>query len=141
MLRRFSDWRGRVTSARHRHTYSNRRCHHHRPRDTYPTAIKSPAPSPTPAPPPTATPTSIATSTLPPSFPFGAGLADAALGYVTALVEELGPRESATEEELEAAEYLASAMENFGYAVKLQPFTVRQVSRELSSLEIDGRVH
>ena len=59
-------------------------------------------------------------------------------GYATELVQGLGPRESATAEELAAAEYLASTLENFGYAVELQSFTVRQVSRELSSLETDG---
>ena len=65
-------------------------------------------------------------------------MADVALGYATELVEELGPRESATEEELNAAEHLASTLEIFGYAVELQSLTVRQVSRELSSLEIDS---
>ena len=51
---------------------------------------------------PTATLTTKPKSTLPSSRPSGAGLADVAFDYVTELVEELGPRESATEEELEA---------------------------------------
>ena len=86
---------------------------------------------------PTATLTTKPKSTLPSSRPSGAGLADVAFDYVTELVEELGPRESATEEELEAVERLASTLENLGYAVELQSFTVKQLSRELSSLEID----
>ena len=53
------------------------------------------------------------------------------------MVQELGPRQSATDEELAAAEHLASTLENFGYAVELQSFTVSQVSAELSSLELD----
>ena len=59
-----------------------------------------------------------------------------AFSYVADLVRELGPRESATEEELAAAEHLASTLEDFGYAVELQSFTIQQLSRELSGLEI-----
>ena len=61
-----------------------------------------------------------------------------ALGYLTELVEELGARESATGEELAAAEHLASTLKNFGYSVELQSFTVQQLSPELSSLQIDA---
>lgn len=53
-------------------------------------------------------------------------------------MEELGPRESATEQELAAAEYLASQLEGLGYSVELQPFTITNLSPELSSLTIDG---
>ena len=65
-------------------------------------------------------------------------MADVALGYAIELVEELGPRESATGEELEAAEHIASTLDNLGYTVRLQPFTIQQPSRELSSMEIDA---
>ena len=61
-----------------------------------------------------------------------------AFGYVTELVQDLGPRESASEEELDAAEHLATTLEIFGYDVELQSFTIRRVSSELSGLEIDG---
>ena len=60
------------------------------------------------------------------------------MGYLTYLVEELGPRESATQQELAGAEYLASQLEGFGYLVELQPFTIKIVSAELSGLSIDG---
>ena len=64
-------------------------------------------------------------------------LAESALGYLTYLVEELGPRESATQQELDGAEYLASQFEGFGYSVELQPFTITSLSAELSELSID----
>ena len=54
------------------------------------------------------------------------------------MVEELGPRESATQQELEAAEYLADQLESFGYSVELQPFTMELVSEEQSGLLLDG---
>ena len=85
---------------------------------------------------PSATSTPKPTSPLPSSRPSGAGLADLALGYATELVEVLGPRESATEEELEAAEHLASTLENLGYAVEMQSFTVQQLSSGPSGLKI-----
>ena len=55
---------------------------------------------------------------------------------MTGLVEDLGPRESATEQELEAAEYLASRLGGFGYTVELQNFIVERLSPQSSSLEI-----
>ena len=54
------------------------------------------------------------------------------------MVEELGPRESATQQELEAAQYLADQLESFGYSVELQPFTMEHVSEEQSGLVLDG---
>ncbi len=81
-------------------------------------ATSSPDPTPTPAP--------------------LSHLAETALAYLTQLVEEVGPRESATEQELAGAEYLASQLERFGYSVELQPFTITTLSPELSDLSIDG---
>ena len=60
------------------------------------------------------------------------------MAYLTYLVEELGPRASATQEELAGAEYLASEFESFGYSVELQPFTIRTPSAEVSDLDFDG---
>ena len=100
-----------------------------------PAAPSTPVPTNTSRPAPTATPSPTATQT-PTLVPVS--LADVAFGYVTDLVEDLGPRESATEQELEAAEYLASTLEGFGYTVELQTFTVSHLSSELSSLEIDA---
>ena len=105
-----------------------------------PTATFTPFPTdtvtlvPTPTPAPTSAPTP--TPTLPSPLPSGRELAGVAFDYATELVEKLGPRESATEEELEAAEHLASTLENLGYAVELQSFTIQQLSRELSGLEV-----
>ena len=102
--------------------------------------------TPTPAPPATSTPTLTPTSTprptavpaVTPSPAGGTGLADIAFGYLTELVEDLGPRESATGQERAAAEYLASQLENFGYAVELQPFVVEFMSREESGVVLEG---
>jgi aminopeptidase YwaD len=46
----------------------------------------------------------------------------------------LGPRESATDQERAAAEYLVTQFEGFGYSVTLQPFTVQRLSRDKSGL-------
>ncbi|HIM38006.1 MAG TPA: M20/M25/M40 family metallo-hydrolase [Dehalococcoidia bacterium] len=101
--------------------------------------------------PPTSTPTpatatvqiasSIATAVpvaIPSPIPIHQ-LAESALGYLTYLVEELGPRESATQQELDGAEYLASQFEGFGYSVEMQPFTITSLSAELSELSINAQ--
>jgi hypothetical protein len=101
-----------------------------------PAAIAAVAPLPVPAKPdsPTAAPSPTA---IPPlaSVPSTAGtITEQAFSYVKALSEALGPRESATEQERAAAEYLASQLEGFGYSVTLQPFTVQRLSRDKSGL-------
>jgi aminopeptidase YwaD len=58
------------------------------------------------------------------------------LAYLTALLD-MGPRESATEQELAAAEYLASEFESMGYSVEVQPFTVELLSPRLSAVTLD----
>ena len=45
------------------------------------------------------------------------------------LAEELSPRESATDEELRAAEYLAGRFSGWGYEVELQDFEAVEISR------------
>ena len=45
------------------------------------------------------------------------------------LAEELSPRESATDEELRAAEYLAGQFSGWGYDVGLQDFEAVEISR------------
>jgi hypothetical protein len=81
-----------------------------------PTATPPFTPSATPAPTasPALTPTSNSVTTE--------SLTDTAFRYLRRLVEGLGPRESATEEEKEAAEYLASQFADLGYSVEMQPF-------------------
>ncbi len=106
------------------------------PSTPVPTNTSRPAPAATKVTPISPTATASPTATLTPTL-VPVSLADVAFEYVTDLVEDLGPRESATEQELEAAEYLASTLEGFGYTVELQTFTVSHISSELSSLEID----
>jgi aminopeptidase YwaD len=100
------------------------------------TATPTPAPTPVPTFTLTPTPTSAPTATLTPE-PTAVppdGLASTALGYLTELVEELGPRESSTVQEREAAEFLESQFARFGYSVEVQPFTVQRFSLEGSGL-------
>ena len=92
------------------------------------TSIPEPSPSPTSRPAPT----------LAPSPPSVDTLADVALGYLTGILDDLGPRESTTQQELEAAEYLGDRFASFGYSVQLQPFVVETLSRELSALVLSG---
>jgi aminopeptidase YwaD len=95
-----------------------------------PTATPAFAPSATPTPAaspvPTPVPTTVATESL----------TDTAFGHLRELVERLGPRESTTEEEREAAEYLASQFTDFGYSVEIQPFSVEKLSPEQSGLTL-----
>ena len=48
--------------------------------------------------------------------------AGSAFGYLCELSEEVGPRESATQEELEAAEFLIDRFTEFGYSPEVQSF-------------------
>ena len=47
-------------------------------------------------------------------------LADSSLTYLSELVQGLGPRQSATEQELKAAEYLMARFKELGYSPELQ---------------------
>ena len=69
---------------------------------------------------------------------FAAGLEKTALGHNERLVRELSPRESATERELNAAEFLAKEFGELGYSTEIQPFDVERLSSESSSLTIDN---
>jgi aminopeptidase YwaD len=93
-----------------------------------PTAKTPVTPSATPAPTDSPAPTPTPTTVTPES------LSGTTFGYLRELVEELGPRESATEEEREAAEYLASQFADLGYSVEMQPFSVEKLSPEQSGL-------
>ena len=108
------------------------------------TSILESSPSPTPLATLAATSRSLAPVTSVPSptpalaqtTPSVDALADVALGYLTGILDNLGPRQSATQQELEAAEYLAAQFENFGYTARLQPFTIEAISWELSSMVV-----
>ena len=83
--------------------------------ETAPAATTVPTPALTPVP-PTASPTSAA-ATVSRNL-----LTEAAFGYLIDLAEGLGPRESATEQELEAAEHLLAQFTELGYSPVLQEF-------------------
>jgi aminopeptidase YwaD len=102
-------------------------------------ATATPTPAPTPAPTLTPTPTSASTTTpipAPTAVPTES-LTDTALGCLTEFVRELGPRESSTEQERAAAEFLESRFGSFGYPVELRPFTVQKFSLEESGLSVE----
>ena len=95
------------------------------------TPSKPPASSTGNAPPPQATSTLVD-----PTDTFAAGLEKTALDHNERLVRELSPRESATERELNAAEFLAKEFGALGYSAEIQPFDVERLSSESSSLTI-----
>ena len=68
----------------------------------------------TPLPRPTATPAPVAPSVL----------ADEVFETLQELTEEYSPRESATDEELEAAQHLRSRLSDLGYETSIQEFSV-----------------
>ena len=107
---------------------------------TAPTADITPALSTTASPPASSTgdaPPAGATSTLVDTTEtFAAGLEKTALDNNERLVRELSPRESATEQELKAAEFLANEFGELGYSTDIQPFDVERISPESSSLTI-----
>ena len=76
-----------------------------------------------------ATPTLVPPPTsIPPSPGSSPGaLADRAYGYLAHLTQRLGPRESGTEQELEAAQYLKSQLTSYGYSVDLQTFPLESI--------------
>ena len=102
--------------------------------------------SPLPPPPPTPTqrpgPTPTATAAADPEIRTDAlnfqELSGLAFGYLSELAEDIGPRESATAQEREAAEYLFAKLREMGYESELQDFTMEFLSPEGTSLTIDG---
>lgn len=98
--------------------------------------IASPTPSasaaiaaPTIAPPPKILDISDAAAT-------SARLAEAGLAYLTAFTERFSPRESGTDEERAAAEFLADEMRQLGYDVVEQPLTVALIDWDIEPVSI-----
>ena len=60
--------------------------------------------------------------------PYVSSLTDRVYELTIMLAEELSPRQSATEEELEAAMYLLAEMEELGYEVEIQDFEVTEAN-------------
>ncbi|MFQ6026749.1 MAG: DUF4910 domain-containing protein [Dehalococcoidia bacterium] len=94
-----------------------------------PTPLPAPSATPVPTDPPTATPPPVTASTgLGPAT----DLEEVALDFLTDLTEDLGPRASASEEELAAARFLESELSALGYDTELQPFTLQELSGRLT---------
>ena len=99
-----------------------------------PTATAVPtiqAPVPTqvpPTPPPTLVPTATATP-APTVTPVPSALSDETFAFLEQLTLQYSPRESATDAELAAAQFLKSRFEELGYETRLQEFTVGPLPR------------
>ena len=108
------------------------------------TPESQPAESSVPALPPAQSPAPETTAPLPAAAGAADGSAAAevapdelsayALSQLAILSQTLGPRQSATAEEKEAADYLASQFAEHGFSVQVQPFTVRSFSQDDSGL-------
>ena len=99
-------------------------------RPDLPTATAAPTaspeaalPSPTPAAPATPTPERSQTPEATPANPRVAELGARAMEFLADFTKDFSPRETATVEESNAADFLASRLESHGYQVRLQPFT------------------
>ena len=64
--------------------------------------------------------------------------ADETWAFLQELTEEMSPRESATDQEEAAAEYLRQELESLGYEVRLQPFTFERMAPERALRLPDG---
>ena len=86
--------------------------------------IQAPVPTQVPpTPPPTLVPTATAIP-APTATPVPSALSDETFAFLEQLTLEYSPRESATDAELAAAQFLKSRFEELGYATRLQEFTV-----------------
>lgn len=65
-----------------------------------------------------------------------ARLSDAGLAYLTAFTERFSPRESGTDEERAAAEFLAAEMRRLGYDVVEQPLTAAIIDWDIEPVSI-----
>lgn len=65
-----------------------------------------------------------------------ARLAEAGLAYLTAFTERFSPRESGTDEERAAAEFLADEMRRLGYEVAEQPLTAALIDWDIEPVSI-----
>ena len=65
-----------------------------------------------------------------------ARLSDAGLAYLTAFTDRFSPRESGTDEERAAAEFLAAEMRRLGYGVVEQPLTAAIIDWDIEPVSI-----
>ena len=109
-------------------------------------APTTPPPTPAPTPEPRVEPTPSPTSAPSPAAAEDTSqvesevsrFADETWAFLERLTEEMSPRESATDEELAAAEYLTKELEALGYEVETQPFEFERMAPERSLLLPDG---
>ena len=92
-----------------------------------PTATVAPTVTPPPSPSPT-----IAAAESASEDAVSAGLALKAFDFLEIFTREVSPRESATEQERAAAEFLRKRFEALGYDVRLQPFEVEMERAQIS---------
>jgi aminopeptidase YwaD len=95
--------------------------------------IQTPASAPTSVPGPTETP--LAAQDI--SLSDVDALSAYAMSFLEELTAEFSPRQSGTEQELAAAEFLASEFESLGFEASLEPFTVEQIQ---SNVELESSV-
>ena len=109
-----------------------------------PTAVPTPATAtlvpttvaPTVVPTPTAITSAPATSAKVSTDALIAELADDAWANLVELTEDFSPRESGTEQERMAADYLVGEFRSMGYHAELQPFTFEFLSRDMPVLKL-----
>lgn len=99
-----------------------------------PTATAAPTVTPTPVPP---SPSPTASAGPASEDAESARLAVAAFDFLETFTRKVSPRESATEQERAAAEFLRQRFEALGYDVRLQPFEV-EMERARISLAGEG---
>ena len=109
-----------------------------------PTSTSAPEPTAVPAPLPTVPilPTVVADTPTPvPTNPEAERLSAIGLELLTDFTADFNPRESGTDGELAAAEFIGRYLEDMGYVVEFQPVEVEYIpwSEEFVSLIGDGR--
>ena len=102
-----------------------------------PESAATPSPLPTPTAAPTAQPQTTVTSETGPDSDGGgpldalvARLAEETWDFLVDLATNYSPRETATEEEKVAADFLVGVFEEIGYEAELQPFSFELLDRE-----------
>ena len=102
------------------------------------TASAEPTPRPSPTPMamlPTQTPAPSPTPTLAPPTAVPSALASRVYSTLVELTEQYSPRESATGQELKAAQHLRTRLDDLGYDTSLQDFTVSLLT---AGVELDS---
>ena len=108
------------------------------PTEAAPTAASTAVPQRQAAPSPTAAPVPTAVQETTDISSDVSRFADETWAFLQELTEGMSPRESATDQEEAAAEYLRQELESLGYDVRLQPFTFERMAPERALRLPDG---